>query len=99
MLVGVLRADDPRIWVGMILVLVGIVTLPGATQSDGTKSAGSSILVAATMVGVGGYIILRDTGVIEVPVLGYGLSLFLIGTGIYGIVAALLVRPEVHKDA
>ena len=95
----VARSEDPRLWIGAVLVLLGALALPGATQSEGGKTPQSTILVGVTIMVQGAYLILRDLGVISIPVLGYGLGSVLIGVGLYGAITAYLAtRASVLKD-
>ncbi len=73
LLVRVVTPEEPKFWLALLVTLLGVLALPTAR------------LVGAGFAGVGVFMLLRDLGVIEVPWLGYGLSVFLIAVGVYGI--------------
>lgn len=73
----------PNAWFAALLTLLGVIVVA------------SNQVIGISMAGVGIYWLLRDLGLIHVAWLGYGLGIFLIVAGIYG----LYVRRRVQRHA
>ncbi|MBH2007251.1 hypothetical protein I8H83_01450 [Candidatus Saccharibacteria bacterium] len=61
-------------WIACVIVLAGVFTVQ------------SSASVGLSVMGVGLFMLLRELGIVQTPWLSYGLGVFLIVVGIYGIV-------------
>lgn len=79
-------ASQFSIWLPVILILAGLFVLPNASSdSDKAQSSIKMTTIAVAMVGIGGFILLRQLGVIETGIVRYALGAFLVGVGLYGI--------------
>lgn len=82
--------DNFTIWLPITIILAGILILPGRSRGEGDdkkiepNSAISTIAFVAILIG--GYLILRITGVVSVPILQYVLGG---GLGIIGMYSML----------
>lgn len=62
----------PNAWLAALLTLLGVIVVA------------NNRVVGISMAGVGAYMLLRDMGLIQVAWLGYGVGVFLITAGVYG---------------
>lgn len=86
-----IEPTHPVVWAPAFFILLGLIALSGAVEPDEEKfrlnDRGS--IVAASLILGGILILLRQTGVIDAPLLQYGLGGFLIAVGIYGLYLGL----------
>ncbi len=78
---GVLDAGDPQFWLATVIVLAGVFAWT------------VSITISTTLMGIGGFMLLNDLGIIRTPVLGIALSGLLVVVGLFGIVTTLFNGP------
>lgn len=83
---GVLRVETPAFWLATLVTLVGVFTVVSVPT------------VGVALMGIGVFMLLRDFGIIAVPWLGYGFSIFLIAIGLYGILASALRKGGDKHD-
>lgn len=73
LLVNVLTPEAPNFWVATFVILVGVFVVP------------NSRVAGVSLMSVGIFMLLREFDIIETPWLGYGVSVFLITAGVYGL--------------
>jgi hypothetical protein len=81
----------PFVWAPAFLILLGFISLSGAVDPNEEKFKlnDRGAIVAAVFILGGILILLRQIGVIDAPLLQYGLGGFLIAVGIYGLYLGL----------
>lgn len=96
-LTGALAVENPSLWLPALLVVAGALLLPAGTSrqgdvnADGHHREGSTVmLVAVAMLCVGFILLLRQFGVITVPILRYLLGGTMVVAGLYGIFSSVL---------
>lgn len=88
-------ATDIHLWMPAFLVLIGIFMLPAAGSEDAEKSESSSrrvstnTMIAISLLFAGLVLLLREFGVITVPILQYGLGGGFIVVGLYGMIPSI----------
>ena len=70
-----MSGETANFWIACVIVLAGVFVVQ------------SSAPVGLGIMGVGLFMLLRELGIVQTPWLSYGLGVFLIAVGIYGIVA------------
>lgn len=85
-LTATLDANQFTIWLPVVLILSGLLILPQphSKQDEATNTA-QTTAIAMALVGLGGFVLLRQMGIIDTSILRYGVGAFLVGVGIYGI--------------
>ena len=96
MLTHIVSTDTATLWLPSMLVLGGLFLIPGGSSSSkdtqaNTPTNSPAFLVAISLVLVGGVLLLRDLGIIEIPILRY-----LLGGGLCVIGLAGIVRSSIH---
>lgn len=77
----------PFFWAPVFLILFGLISVSGAFDHDEEKfKLNDRAVIVATVFVFGGILIwLRQIGIIDAPLLQYGLGGFLIAVGLYGL--------------
>lgn len=89
-LMGGLAVENLSLWLPAFLIIAGVIMLPGGLGSP------TLIVIAFSLVCVGGFILLREMGVLTVPILRYAIGGSTLAIGIYGIVSSIL---NINKTA
>lgn len=76
------NGDLPNLWFSALLTLLGVIVVA------------NNKVVGASMAGVGVYMMLRDVGIIQIAWLGYGLGVFFIAAGVYGMFMHRQLKQE-----
>lgn len=100
--------DEMRFWVPVFLILMGIFILPEATARRDWESSdqpstqfSAGVVVAASMLGIGVFLLFRQFGIIDAPILQYLVGGGLVIIGLYGMVPAVLAilsKPPARPD-
>jgi nitric oxide reductase large subunit len=95
-----LAVNDMRLWLPAALVLAGILILPGVSKgaSDEQKSNSAILIIALILLCIGGYLLLRISGVFTIPVLQYLLGGGLSLSGLYGMISSTIRLLRSSKD-
>lgn len=72
----------PSMWIAALITLLGVIAVA------------NNQVIGISMAGVGAYLMLRDFGLIQVAWLGYGIGVFLITAGVYGMFQHRRLRRE-----
>lgn len=85
-LTATLDANQFTIWLPVVLILSGLLILPQPhSKQDEATNTTQTTAIAMALVGLGGFVLLRQMGIIDTSILRYGVGAFLVGVGIYGI--------------
>lgn len=85
-LTATLDANQFTIWLPVVLILSGLLILPQPhSKQDEATNTTQTTTIAMALVGLGGFVLLRQMGIIDTSILRYGVGVFLVGVGIYGI--------------
>lgn len=81
-----MSGETANFWIACVIVLAGVF----AVQSSAPVGLG--------IMGVGLFMLLRELGIVQTPWLSYGLGVFLIGVGLYGILARNTASTTVAEE-
>lgn len=99
-LTATIDASQFTVWLPIVLILGGLFVLPATqSKSEAAKSSTKMTTIAVAMIGIGGFVLLRQLGIIETGILRYSLGAFLVGVGIYGIFKNLNRHAAVPKPS
>lgn len=97
-LMGGISLESMSWWLPAFLVITGALTLPVKHSGTGNTQKTTSGIVSITLVCIGAFLLLRDMGVVTVPVLRYAIGWGTVAIGAYGLIISIMAINKPSKS-